>query len=153
MEIFDNNKIIEDELNAIRDDILTLYNNSNKRTSGQFEKDLTIELGNNMGSLLGNMTLQGRKAGKQPPIEAIEQWIEEKGIKPLEEKMSTSTLAYLIARKIGQEGTDKENHLYVYDKIITPDRIQSIIDRLTVFNAQMFINEVTITIKESFKNI
>ncbi|WP_456867082.1 hypothetical protein [Galbibacter sp. BG1] len=152
MEDFDNDKIIAEELNAIRNDILEVYNSSNKYTTGQFEQDLSVDVNNNKGVMMGNMTLQGRKEGKQPPIEAIEKWIEAKGIQPLEEKMTTSTLAFLIARKIGKEGTNKANHLYVYDEVITPERIQSIIDRLSEFNAQLFVNEVTITIKEVFKN-
>jgi hypothetical protein len=29
--------------------------------------------------------------------------------------MKISTLAFLIARKIGKEGTNKQNHLAIYD--------------------------------------
>lgn len=40
--------------------------------------------------------LEGRKAGRMPPIEAIRAWAESKGIPP-----------YLVARKIAREGTDR----------------------------------------------
>lgn len=51
----------------------------------------------------------GRKAGKMPPIKAIEKWIEVKPILPRPmsngQLPTQKQLAYLIARKIGLEGT------------------------------------------------
>lgn len=51
----------------------------------------------------------GRKAGKMPPISAIEKWIEVKPVLPrpnIDGDLPTQKqLAYLIARKIGLEGT------------------------------------------------
>jgi hypothetical protein len=45
----------------------------------------------------------GRKPGKRPPISVIEQWIKDKPIIP--DGISTRSLAFLIARKIGEEGS------------------------------------------------
>ena len=45
----------------------------------------------------------GRKPGKRPPISVIEQWIKDKPIVP--DGISTRSLAFLIARKIGEEGS------------------------------------------------
>jgi hypothetical protein len=45
----------------------------------------------------------GRKPGKRPPINVIEQWINDKPIIP--DGISTRSLAFLIARKIGEEGS------------------------------------------------
>lgn len=45
---------------------------------------------------------KGRKPGKKPPRKVIEQWIKDKGIIST---LKTSSLAYLIQRKIGEEGT------------------------------------------------
>lgn len=51
---------------------------------------------------------KGRKAGKYPPISAIEKWIEIKPVLPRPmsngKLPTTKQLAYLIARKIGLEG-------------------------------------------------
>lgn len=51
----------------------------------------------------------GRRAGKMPPISAIEKWIEIKPVLPRPnadgDLPTTKQLAYLIARKIGLEGT------------------------------------------------
>ena len=44
----------------------------------------------------------GRKPGKQPPTEPIRKWIQSKGIAT---DISEKSLAYLIARKIGKEGS------------------------------------------------
>ena len=53
---------------------------------------------------------QGRGAGKMPPIKAIEQWIKEKPLTIQRrggKKMSVRSLAFVIARKIGEKGTGK----------------------------------------------
>lgn len=46
---------------------------------------------------------KGRKPGKRPPKSAIRQWIDDKGIDP--QGISKDSLAFLIQRKIGEEGT------------------------------------------------
>lgn len=46
----------------------------------------------------------GRKPGKRPPTAAIAQWIEDKGIVP-DGKISKKSLAFLIAKKIGEKGS------------------------------------------------
>lgn len=144
----ENDLIIKEELEAIRDEILALYNSSSKKTSGNFEEQLTTSYEPNRGILEGVMYLGGRKPGKRPPISAIEDWIIRKGLSPIEKNITTSQLAFLIARKIGEKGTRKENHLYVYEEIITPQRIDSIIDRLSVLNADLFVDEVVIMIEK-----
>ena len=56
----------------------------------------------------------GRGQGKQPPIEAIEDWIRIKPIVPdsrTGKVPNTKQLAYLIARKIGREGTPAQKPL------------------------------------------
>jgi hypothetical protein len=46
----------------------------------------------------------GRKPGKKPPRDVIRKWIDEKGITP-KDGISKDSLAFLIQRKIGEEGT------------------------------------------------
>lgn len=46
---------------------------------------------------------KGRGPGKQPPLEKIEGWVESTGIAT---NISVRSLAFLIARKIGREGTE-----------------------------------------------
>lgn len=55
----------------------------------------------------------GRPPGKMPPVSAIEEWITRRRIVP-ESNTSTpnaTSLAYVIARKIGREGTIGTNFL------------------------------------------
>lgn len=51
----------------------------------------------------------GRRPGKQPPIDAMEAWINKTGMVPYPDENgktpSVRSLAFLIARKIGREGT------------------------------------------------
>lgn len=50
------------------------------------------------------MTLEdGRGPGKMPPSDSIETWLQQRGIVPLD--ISQKSLAFLIARKIGREGS------------------------------------------------
>lgn len=44
----------------------------------------------------------GRKPGKRPPIDVIEKWIKDK---PIASDINPRSLAFLIARKIGEEGS------------------------------------------------
>jgi hypothetical protein len=44
----------------------------------------------------------GRKPGKRPPISVIEQWIKDK---PIASDINPKSLAFLIARKIGEVGS------------------------------------------------
>jgi hypothetical protein len=55
--------------------------------------------------------------------------------------MKISTLAFLIARKIGKEGTNKQNHLAIYDQVITPARIDDILGKINKINVTAFIDE------------
>ena len=147
-----NDTIIKEELEAIKADIIALYNASGKRTSGEFENGLEIKYQPNSATLSGYVYLAGRAAGKQPPIQAIEKWLIAKGITPIESKMKISSLAYLIARKIAKEGTKKENHLQIYNQIITPERIEKILEKLNQVNVTAFANEVTIMITKLVNN-
>lgn len=137
-------------MESIKTDILQLYSSSGKKTTEEFVKGLQIEHNGLTAVLKGYTYLGGRRAGKQPPIKAIEDWIKAKGIKQLEDKLSISSLAFLIARKIAKEGTDKERHLQVYSQVITPERIQRILDRVSQLNANAFVQEVVLTITRSF---
>lgn len=148
----ENQRILVEEMEAIKADILAVYNASGKRTSGEFERGLELKFEPNKASLLGYEYLAGRRAGKMPPIEAIEKWLNTKGIKPIEDNMKVSTLAFLIARKIAEEGTRKESQLMIYKQVITPQRIQEIMTKITQINVQLFtweLNEMLSTLDEN----
>ena len=95
--------------------IIANYNRDNMRASGSFEKSLRNEIKETPGRLIATMVGahhslfvdQGRNSGKRPPISAILQWIEDKRIVPTD--ISKQSLAFLIARKIGNEGWKPKN--------------------------------------------
>ena len=146
----ENDQLLHTEMEALKADILAVYNASGKRTSGEFEKGLEVVYGTNKATLFGYDYLGGRRAGKQPPIQAIEDWLKSKGIKPIEDKMSISSLAFLIARKIAKEGTDKKSNLPIYTQVVTPERIDSILSKINKLNANAFITDVVGMITTAF---
>lgn len=149
----DSNEIIKIEIEAILEDIRQLYNNSGKRTSGRFEEALEARYGNNSASIYGVTYLAGRKAGKMPPVENIKEWVINKGIKPLKDEMTVSSLAWAISKSIAKKGTNEVNHLKIYEEVITPQRINDIITKVGQFNVNLFINEVVVSLELLQKNI
>jgi hypothetical protein len=66
-------------MEALKADIITVYNASGKRTSGEFEKGLELSYGPNAAILSGYVYLAGRVAGKQTKLTApIEAWLKQK---------------------------------------------------------------------------
>jgi hypothetical protein len=148
----ENDKIIKEEFENLKADIVEAYYDGGKETTGEFEKGLQLSFAPNKGNLSGYLYLAGRAAGKMPPIKAIEEWLKAKGIQPLEKAMKISSLAYLIARKIAREGTDEERHQHIYDQVITPDRIQTILERINKINVNWFIDEVKAELEKLVTN-
>lgn len=133
--------ILKEEMESLVADITAAYEASGKKVSGEFEDGLKVTYRPNQATLEGYGYLAGRAAGKQPPVDKILRWVEQRGIQPL---VGTQTgLAWAIAKKIAREGTNKENHLKIYEQVVTPERIQSIIDKVVKINIQTFVNNVT----------
>lgn len=84
----------------------------------------------------------GRKPGKFPPIAIIRQWILDKGIKPIGDNITISSLAFLIARKIAREGTEyfKQGGTDLISGVITPRRIQDILDQVGTVVVSEFVS-------------
>jgi hypothetical protein len=62
-------------------------------------------------------------------------------------------LAFLIARKIHREGTDKKRHLKIYEQIITEERIFAIIDRFAEINVNRIVTQITAELQILAKNV
>ena len=139
--------ILQQEIDVVLKDIETMYEESGKRTTGEFLEGLEAKYDGLSVEIWGYGYLAGRPKGKMPPVAAIEKWVIDKGITPIEKSMTTSTLAYLIARKIAREGTADESHLPIYEKVLTPERMDSIIKKVSEFHAQQFVIDVTVQIK------
>ena len=148
-----SNDIIKQEIEAILDDIRLLYHNSGKRTSGQFEQGLKAVYSDNKAVVEGHFYLAGRRAGKMPPIENIKQWIIQKGIQPIKDNITVTSLAWAIAKKIAKDGTNKQYHLKIFEKILSPKRINEVINKVSEFNVNLFVNELTANLKILANNL
>lgn len=121
-------------INEIVQEIATMYRNalSMHRATGEAEKfEYIIETPFSRFIVYFDLVdyweyiEYGRRPGKMPPISAIENWIRVKPIIPdsrIGKVPDTRQLAFLIARKIGEEGTreyhDLENTLAAADPLI-----------------------------------
>lgn len=136
--------ILEKEIEILIEDIIKVYEDSGKRTTGEFIEGLSYITKDNKVELWGYSYLAGRPKGKMPPVKEIETWINNKGITSLD--LDSSGLAWAIAKKIAKEGTDDESHLAIYEEVLTPKRMDSIIKKVSEFHTQNFIEEVTVRI-------
>lgn len=144
-------QILSTEFEALKNDLIAKYDELGMRASGKWAESLSVELNENGAQILqesyGEQLEFGRKPGKQPPSKAIEQWLIAKGIAArLEKDITISSLAYLIARKIGREGWKREQHggINLISSVVTPERIQSIIDKI----GESRLNEFTTKISD-----
>lgn len=151
-------EVLQEEFESIKAELIQRYNELGMKSSGLWESELEISIdgdeSKSSSKVLGlNYTEQlvfGRKPGKFPPIKAIEQWIQDKGIAAIGKNISTSSLAFLIARKIAQEGTNyfKQGGTDLVESVITPERIQSIIDRVKEINVVTMTNGLIEKLKQ-----
>ena len=150
------NPILIEEFEAIKLEIIALYDAKGMRASGNFANSLqVIPSGENSVRLIGDAYAvqleQGRKAGAFPPIKAIEKWIMDKGIfANVLNEIKLSSLAYLIARKIAKEGWGRQNKggVNLISSVITDQRIQQIIDKVGAVETIKFSNELIAMLKD-----
>jgi hypothetical protein len=141
--------ILKEEFDLIKADLIKAYDAKGMRASGNWANSLEVNVRGLSATLVGEKYSEqlefGRKAGKQPPSEAIEQWIRDKGLSSrIEGNISISSLAYLIARKIAREGWKRESYggVDLISQVVTPQRMQSIIDRVTTEYIPVFEKEI-----------
>jgi len=130
--MIDSAFIIEQEFEKLKADIIAKYEASAMKASGSWSQTIAIEISGLSASITAAEYIQGRPPGKQPPSEAIMKWLEEKGLaSKVQKDTSLSSLAYLIARKISRKGwKPKAGYEDVINAVATPERIQSIIDKV-----------------------
>ena len=117
---------IYDVLEDIKQDIIDEYEQKGLKASGAFERSLNIRRQGRGKVMLSippysqfiskfKSNRGGRKPGGFPPLSIIEQWVKDKGLQirdittgRFRRKTPTTTkqVAFLIARKIAEKGTD-----------------------------------------------
>lgn len=150
-------EVLEQELNLIKVELVQRHNELGMRASGKWASSLSenVEaiksriIGSVEGENYTSQLIYGRKPGKFPPIKSIEEWIVAKPI-AIADNISISTLAFLIARKIAKEGTKyyKQGGTNLIEEIITPKRIQRIINRVYQLNVDKTVTTITNYIKQ-----
>ena len=134
-----NIEIISEWQSNFQNDLVKKYNDLGLRASGRWEKSLRHELkitekGYELIQYGEHYTYQlenGRRAGKFPPIKAIEQWVKDKGI--IATDISQESLIFLISRKIANEGIKIPNQ---YNKgglisdVFTKNRVDLLISSI-----------------------
>ena len=137
-------------LDESKSKIIVNYDRDNMRASGNFARSLETDVKESQGRVIGVMVGahhslfvdQGRRAGKRPPISAILQWIEDKRIVPKD--ISKPSLAFLIARKIGNEGWKPKNRFPngVISSVINEVEINKLLVSLSKVGAANIKSEI-----------
>lgn len=105
--MMDIRKIVDEELNALRQRIIDNHLKAGQKASGKTIASLRVEADDNGGVLYGRKAFgtleKGRRGGRVPKgfYQIIYQWMQDKGIRVERPK----SFAYLVARKIAREGT------------------------------------------------
>lgn len=144
--------ILKQEFDSLKNDLIAKHQALGMKASGKWIESLENRSKGLSGQLWGEayteQLVNGRKPGKFPPIKMIEKWIYDKGITP--NGISYSSLAFLIARKIAKEGTEyfKQGGTDLVEAVITPQRIQSILDKVSEFQISSFSSEIKGILKQ-----
>lgn len=150
-----SSQILSSEFEALKKDLITAYDSKGMRASGKFAESLEVKVKGLNAQLWGEDYAQqletGRSAGRFPPIDAIKKWINDKGIaNRIQGEITVSALAFLIARKIAQQGWKRENYggVELISEVITDERIQKIINEVGAAQTLVYTTEIRTLIKE-----
>jgi hypothetical protein len=140
-------------LEHIRNEIIQEHIRQGQRVTGKTLESLEISVNDTTGTLSAagyiGVLEDGRRPGKFPPVSKIEQWIKDRGIIP-KGKISITGLAFIMARKISQEGTilnQRGGNSGVLSKAISEDRIKSLLESL----AEKYITDYTSEVLVEYK--
>lgn len=150
-----NSKVLSSEFELLKKDLIAAYDRKGMRASGKFADTLEVEIKGTNAKLWGENYAQqletGRKGGKFPPINAIEQWIKDKGIaNRIQGEISISSLAFLIARKIHREGWKRKDYggVELITEVVTDAKMQKIIEQVGAEYALVYTTEIIKMIEE-----
>ena len=157
-------ELLHNEIGSLLDDLKKEYEQSGRKVTGNFAKGLEAIYEPNKATIRGYTYLAGRgptqnghRAGTPYLIDAIEQWIKDKGITAKaqgdKKPISQRSLAYAISKKIHEKGTNREEWLKIYEKVITPDRINQIINHISTAYADQIVMGLAAQLKILAKNI
>ena len=143
------NDILKQEFEILKLEFIQKYDELGMRASGKFANQIRSEVLQEPNKFIAriyapdysNQLEFGRQSGKQPPSKIIEKWIYDKRIST---NLKISTLAFLIARKIGKEGWKRKDFggVELVSKVFTVERIQKIMNKAGEMALQNFTSDV-----------
>ena len=149
------NEILKDEFEQIKQELIKRHDELGMRASGQWANSLEVKqsgLGVKLFGLkyseqleYGRRTTKSSTAGQPTLREAIEKWIVDKGLASrIQGKISISSLAFLIARKIHREGWKRKDFggVELISQVVTAERIQKILDRIEITYLPILTKEI-----------
>jgi hypothetical protein len=150
-----SSQVLSKQFELLKDDLIKAYDAKGMRASGKFAETLEVKVQGLTAQLWGEDYSQqletGRKSGRFPPIDAIEQWIKDKGIaNRIQGQISISSLAFLIARKIANEGWKRQEYggVELISSVVTDERIQKIIDEVGYEQAMIYTTDIIKMVNE-----
>lgn len=150
-----SSQVLSKQFELLKDDLIKAYDAKGMRASGKFAETLEVKVTGLTAQLWGEDYSQqletGRKSGRFPPINAIEQWIKDKGIaNRIQGQISISSLAFLIARKIANEGWKRQEYggVELISSVVTDERIQKIIDEVGAEQAMIYTTDIIKMVNE-----
>lgn len=127
-------------LEVLKAKLIAKYDELGLRASGSYEKELVPFATTNKLIMFGAFHSQfmehGRSAGGFPPRKAIEDWIDSKSSLPEIFREKKSQFAFLIARKIAQEGITVPNE---FNK---GEVVSSVVNDFLANDIQMMLQEL-----------
>lgn len=132
--------ILNREFEYLADDLRAKHIELGMKASGNWVNNLIVDVttvgktlfeAKIIGPAYTQQLINGRKPGKQPPIEAIEDWIRSKSaFNRIENDIALRSIAFAIARTIAEKGTKyyQKGGTELLDAVVTTDRILRIIN-------------------------
>lgn len=146
-------KILSIEIDKVIADLKDKHLSLGMKASGQWLRSLQNESQRLSGKITGleytKNLVQGTPPGNFPSVKKIMQWIDDKPIIFDKAKISKKSLAFLISRKIFENGTQyyRQGGTDLLSAILTKKRFESIIEKV----GDVIVNEYIIDFVQQLK--
>lgn len=147
--------VLKIEFEKLKQDLLNAYNSKGMVASGNWGNSLKNTTSGTVGTLRAAQYTEqlqdGRKPGSFPPVDQIRAWVVQKGLVSASAKQSKiNSVAYLVSRKIAKEGWKRKDHggVNLVSDVITPERVQEIIDKVGITSTIAITTELTNQLKQ-----
>lgn len=140
--------VLKDEFEKVKRDVIAKHIALGMEASGNWIEQLEVVTeGENKVSLFGEgyteQLVNGREPSTLPPVDAIEQWISDKGLNvPID--MTQRQLAWAISVNIKNNGTKyyQEGGTDLLDEVLTEKRILEIVNKAGIAKVEDFVFEM-----------